>query len=229
MTRVFYNGLPSVTAAEMRRIDRTAMEERGIPAALLMENAGRLTAFELGKREQPGSAFAILCGKGNNGGDGLVCARYLAAEKFAVKVFIVPSAKYNGLVEANLLRLREAGVCAEPLSPENFGIIAAALKNGAGVDCLLGTGTLGKPQGVYADAITLLNENSRKIYAVDIPSGLNPDDGTAEGVCVTADETFTLGLAKTGLINNAGKAHAGLVTVLDIGFPRDVIASVLGL
>jgi len=226
-----------LTAAQMREVDRRAIEERGIPGHVLMESAGKSVA-DLIRRAvvEPGGASAIVfAGKGNNGGDGHVAARHLAQWGIAVRIVLAGKIGDVAGDAAHHLKLaREAGVPVEevttPLAswPGREALIAAAEKSEILVDALLGIGVKGEVSGVTGDLIDLINAARAKrgplVVAVDMPSGINSDTG---GVCsraVTADYTVTMGLPKLGLMVGDGIAHSGQVSVADLGYPADLIA-----
>lgn len=223
---MYYNGLPCVTAAEMRAIDSLSINEFNIPVSALMENAGRALAVKLIVREASGEPVTIICGRGSNGGDGLVCLRYLQHAGYKARAFIMPPGPngYGELVDKNIESARAAGCHLELFSEE---MVETVVPKGVVLDCLLGTGASGVPAGLVASAIGLINRFCGNIYAADIPTGLDADTGIAAGVCVTARETFCIGLPKTGLVTEAGRRFAGVVTVLDIGFSQSAVDRVL--
>ena len=203
-------GLPD--AERMRATDRWAIAEQGIPGIDLMERAGEgLAAFaaELAPGDGP---IAVVCGKGNNGGDGYVAARLLREQGRAVRVLtIAPVSELKGDALTNAERLP-----GEP--PETFS--AGALEDAAlAIDALLGTGFSGAPHGPAAEAIDALNAWGGPVVACDVPSGVDASTGEVEGAAVEAVATATFAAAKPGLWINPGKAHAGAVRVIDIGIP----------
>ncbi len=210
--------LPAVTAARMREIDRLAVG-RGIKVLDLMENAGRAVAAEV----QGYDRVAVCCGRGANGGDGLVAARYLKEKGSQVQVFLCAAkGSYPEPVAVNLERAKAAGVSV--VAAED----AVALQNGLAqadviLDGLLGTGSSGKPEGTIAQVIEAMTRSAKPIVTVDIPSGLDPDTGEAQGACAPAVLTLTLGLPKIGLLKPEAKKYVGELKVLDIGFPPDLL------
>lgn len=225
-----YAGLPAVTAARMKRLDAIA-ESRGLKAMDLMENAGRGVAREavawLKARglEAGKTRVVVCCGRGANGGDGLVAARYLAEEGATVEVFIAGPKKgeqYSPFIKTNVDRARSAGVSIsvfETDAPLNRSLEGADVV----LDALLGTGSAGKPAGAVKDMIQAITRSRKPVLAVDIPSGLHPDTGHHSGVFVAAAATFTLALPKRGLLAPHAKKNVGELKVLDIGFPPDLL------
>ncbi len=226
-----FEGLRAVSAAEMAAIDR-ASERSGVPPLELMENAGRAVAeqaadylmMRLGKPIES-SRVVVCCGRGNNGGDGLVAARHLKAKGCAVSVFIVPSREpgYGSEVKANLRKAAEAGVPVRELGKEGDWLERGLAEADLAVDALLGTGSSGKPAGVVREAIQGMMRSGKPIIAVDIPSGLNPDSGHHSGVFVRAARTLALGLPKKGLLAPHAAQNVGELKVLDIGIPKQVL------
>jgi NAD(P)H-hydrate epimerase len=224
-----FDGLPVVTAEKMKYLDTKASQEYGVPSHVLMENAGRAVAEaaldfalrELGKGPAA-LCVAVCCGKGNNGGDGLVAARYLKQAGAAVKVFILPpkEAGYGELVVRNLQAAKEAGVPVQMTGKEDLEALPAAfLAADVLLDALLGVGAVGKPTGPVHRVIQLMNKSGRPIIAVDLPSGLSADTGHHSGVYVIARLTLTLGFAKSGLMAAHAQQNTGKIKVLSIGYP----------
>ncbi|GAB4029558.1 MAG: hypothetical protein Fur0012_04100 [Elusimicrobiota bacterium] len=224
-----FQDLPVVTADKMKYLDRIATLEYGIKEETLMENAGKALSDETLAyiQKNPGALkIALFCGRGNNGGDGLVCARYLKAAGANVKIFVVaPGEKgYGKLVVENMNRAREAGVPVFLSEPENL----IEIEKEAGsydifIDALLGISAMGKPAGVVKRLIQIMNKAGKPIIAADIPSGLSPDTGHHSGVFVTAALTVTFGFAKTGLMAPHAQKNIGILKVAPIGYPAELI------
>jgi ADP-dependent NAD(P)H-hydrate dehydratase / NAD(P)H-hydrate epimerase len=201
-------GLPD--PERMRATDAWAIEERGIPGLELMERAGRGLADVVGEVASSGPV-AVVCGKGNNGGDGYVAARVLRDEGREVRVLAVaPVEELRGDARANAERVD--GI--EAFDATRLDGCAVA------VDALLGTGFAGTPHGAVAEAIAGLNAAGLPVVAADVPSGVDAAAGVVEGEAVRAAATATFAAAKPGLWINPGKAHAGTVRVIDIGIPE---------
>ncbi|HWI63945.1 MAG TPA: NAD(P)H-hydrate dehydratase [Symbiobacteriaceae bacterium] len=205
-----------VSAEQMRTIENRVFTKYGIPSNVVMEIAGRQVAVlarRLNQEKHPGS-IVVVCGRGNNGGDGLVAARWL--RHWGLSVQAVVWSAFDDLppdAQAALHAARMAGV--QILMPAQA---AEALHNaGLIIDAVLGTGSVGSARGLAAEAIKLINQAGRPVLAVDIPSGVTTDTGKAEGPAVRADYTVTFGLPKLGLFQFPGTDLAGKVIVADIG------------
>jgi ADP-dependent NAD(P)H-hydrate dehydratase / NAD(P)H-hydrate epimerase len=220
--------LPVFTADEMRRLDRRAITELGVPGATLMENAGRgaadaIRAFDPGltDSERP---VVIVAGKGGNAGDGFVVARALKAHGIGVSVLLTTRAdEISGDTAVKLAAMRAAGI--EPAVVEDEDRGAGALAGACLiVDALLGTGTRGAPEGLTARLIDRINASDRPVVALDIPSGLPADGGSPPGPAVRAALTATFAGLKRGLVMGPGVELAGRVEVVPIGIPAAEVA-----
>ncbi|HEY3398208.1 MAG TPA: NAD(P)H-hydrate dehydratase [Armatimonadota bacterium] len=216
------------TAEQMRQIDRRASEEWGIPGLVLMENAGSAVARAAESRWQasgePGPVV-LLCGPGNNGGDGLVAARHLHNRDLPVQVFLLAAAdRLRGDAATNYALARRFGV---PLVEQPSPAALRRALSGAGlvVDALLGTGLSGPIRGEIGRALGLLEDCLAPVLAVDIPSGVNSETGAIMGVAAPADLTLTLGLGKPGLYCYPGRAYCGEIEVVDLSLPRELLES----
>jgi NAD(P)H-hydrate epimerase len=220
-----------VTASEMQEMDRQTIQSFGIPGLVLMENAGRgATWFFLEKfPELKSRRVGVMAGRGNNGGDGYVMARYLSQHDICVTVYLLSEqSKVKGDAAANLKFLDALGVPVIELPDETTfrGRIADLRSEDIWIDAILGTGLKSEVRGYFKSAIDFLNSLERPVFAVDIPSGLNADTGQPCGTCVHARATATFGLAKTGHMIYPGAAHVGELKVIDIGIPRHVVEKV---
>lgn len=211
-----------VGSAEMREIDRTAIEVFGIPSLTLMDRAGRAVAEAALQLASPRGRFVVVCGGGNNGGDGFVAARLLrAAGRDARVLALVPSERLSPDARAVREQAQRAGVAID-----DAGELAAVEAGGGDVvvDAIFGTGLARPPEGAFAGAIARI-EAARaagaRVLAVDVPSGLSADTGRSLGACVRADRTVTFAFQKRGLVLFPGAAFAGEVVVADIGIPAD--------
>jgi NAD(P)H-hydrate epimerase len=209
---------------DARALDERAQRDFGLPGIVLMENAGR-NAAELIAALWPAGEIAILCGRGNNGGDGLVIARHL--DRLGRDVRVVLSASpdsFSGDAAVNLGVVLRSGIrVAAP--PEGDPASWERAIGGAAivVDALLGTGATGEPRGAVAAAIDAANAAKTRaagLFAVDVPSGLDCDTGRPAGRCVRADHTGTFVSEKRGFSAPSAAAFTGRVHVLDIGLPR---------
>ena len=229
----------SLTREQVRAVDLQAIGDYSLPGIVLMENAGRNAAHLLmslassDRLDRP-LRVAIACGRGNNGGDGFVIARHLENLGAEVKLLLAcdPSA-YRGDAAVNHAVAVRAGIPIEPLESAPLEAWSAALAGSDWiVDALLGTGSSGAPRGAVATAIRAINlarhphgSDSRagKIFAVDIPSGLDCDTGLAAGECLRADVTATFVARKIGFDAPGAGAFTGAIHVLDIGVPRRLL------
>jgi NAD(P)H-hydrate epimerase len=222
--------IPIATADEMRRADRRAIAELGVPGLVLMENAGR-GAADLIERvfgPAPTHRIALVCGKGSNGGDGFVAARHLAGRGAEVAVWLIAAAgDVAGDAAANLEVLRRGGIAVtEVATAARIGELAGALaRTTLVVDALLGTGARGPAQGLTAEAIGAINRAGRPVCALDLPSGLLADAAHVPGAAVQADLTVTFGLAKPALYLLPAAARAGRVEIADLGVPTAWLAA----
>lgn len=204
----------------MRAIDRHAIDRIGIPAAVLMENAGRAVAEELMEwsrgKTLPSLPWLVLVGKGNNGGDGIVAARHLIERGVQASLLYAEDPEQLGGDAA--LQRDIAGRLGIPAMVYRPGEIDWSGYSGI-VDGLLGTGTRGAPREPYASLIREANGSGLPIAAIDIPSGLNADTGETGDPCIRAELTVTLAFAKCGLVQYPGVSVAGRVVVKPIGIP----------
>jgi NAD(P)H-hydrate epimerase len=206
-----------VTRAEMRVLDRRAIEEAGVPAAALMENAGRAVADEAA-RMAAGGLVVLVCGKGSNGGDGFVAARHLDNRGVPVRVVAIEPARLEGDALANYRALRFTGADVRTLGAAWLPEIRSALEGASVVvDAIFGTGLEGPLREPWPAVIGAVNACGVPVLAVDIPSGLDCDTGEPLGAAVRAAKTVTMHAAKAGF--EKGRAFTGEVIVADIGIP----------
>ena len=216
------------TAAQMRELDRQAIQERKIPSIDLMERAAEgvaEAALELLPLRPGKCRAAVFCGTGNNGGDGIAAARLLFLKGVRVRVFLVGSYEKmtpDALEETR--RLSECGVELERFDPEDLTQSAWARGSHVLIDAIFGVGLSREiiPDSVYAAAIRLMNECSGAVVAADIASGVETDTGRALGCAVRADKTVAFTFKKVGQAVGDGVLLSGDVTVWDIGIPKDL-------
>lgn len=219
-----------LSRAEVREVDRRAIDEFGMSGLVLMENAGRGCVdvlCSLGRR----GPVAVVCGRGNNAGDGFVIARHLDIRGIAVKtVLIAAPDELRGDAAANYAILVRSKVPIADLSqPFSAGKFVAELADvELIVDALLATGATGAPRPPMDEAIRLMNQAQAKRLAVDLPSGLDCDTGWPAEPTFRADHTCTFVAAKIGFTNSAAAAYLGQVHVLDIGAPRLLLQAIAG-
>jgi NAD(P)H-hydrate epimerase len=215
--------LPVFTGEEMRRLDERAIRELGIPGATLMENAGRgaaeavLAWLAASKRPARGRRVAIVCGKGGNGGDGFVVARWLKRRGVRCDVLLAADpAEVRGDAAGKLRELEKAGGRAVAIT--NAAALAPVLARAdLIVDALLGTGARAAPDGRVAETICAINASGRPVLALDVPSGVPADGSAPAHAVVRADATVTFAGLKRGLVVSPGRELAGPVSIVDIG------------
>lgn len=225
-----------LTVEQSRAIDAWAMQTLGIPGLVLMENAGRGCAEHILKALPSGGAARVLllCGPGNNGGDGFVIARHLASAGAAVDVVLAAAPeKSTGDAGVNMriieqMRLPVVRAC-EPGGLSRVSALVAAAD--VIVDALLGTGSRGGPRGVITDLICIANATPARPLpaggarrpqrvAIDIPSGLDADTGAVFEPCFRADLTLTMVASKVGFARDSAQSCLGRVELIDIGISR---------
>lgn len=218
---------PLVSAEEMRALDRLTIEEREIPGEVLMESAGRALAGPvLGWHARAGrdaSPIRILCGAGNNGGDGFVLGRHLHAEGVATETILVGDpARLPPDAASNWRRLAAVGAPHRVLEASTGRADWQALLEDASVivDALFGTGLARPVEGGLAELIEVVreaHEGGVPVVSVDVPSGICADTGAILGAAIAADETVTISLPKIGLALEPGRTHAGAISVARVG------------
>lgn len=205
------------TSAELREIDRHAAEVLGVPTALLMENAGRAVAEAVRGLLGPGGRAFVVCGRGNNGGDGYVAARHLHAEKLPVFLYVMASAdQLKGDAGLNARATRACGV-------REVGSLESAGCGDVVVDALLGTGLSRPVEGVALERIREMagaRQRGARVLSVDLPSGVDADRPHPPGEAVQADVTVTLHALKPALVQYPARALAGEVRVGELGIPH---------
>lgn len=209
---------PLLDAETMRAVDRWAIDERGVGSLDLMERAGAGVARAV-ERIVPDGPVAVMCGKGNNGGDGLVVARLLReAGRSVTVVCATPVDDFAGDARMNLERLE--GEAPLELAEDRERAERALTDAAVVVDALLGTGFQGEPRGTVGEAIELMNAARAPVVSVDMPSGVDASTGVVSAAAVRAASTVTFHAHKPGLWIAPGKGQAGKVERIDIGIPR---------
>jgi hydroxyethylthiazole kinase-like uncharacterized protein yjeF len=215
-------------AEEMQELDRKAIETYRIPGMILMENAGR-GAAEVISHTFPDihkKKIAIISGKGNNGGDGFVIARYLLNQGVSVRVYLLADPKgLRGDAETNfnIFQRMKGEVISVPSSKDYVRVKKDLEKFDILVDGIFGTGLDAEVRGYYREVIDHLNTLQRPIVAIDIPSGLDADTGKPLGTAIRASLTITFGLPKVGHLLPPGIDYVGEVRVIDIGLPKRLV------
>lgn len=204
------------TAAQAARYDRISIDERGVPEAALMENAGRQAALIIDRLFPKGRVVALV-GSGNNGGDALVCLRALAAWGRRVSAVLVGNRPETDPV------LHGWDLSASVFDPERPGAedqLGQRLEEAAVlVDGLLGTGIRGAPRARQAGAIGVVNQANGAVVALDTPSGVDGTSGDVPGSAIRADVTIAFGWPKLGTLLHPGREHCGRIVAVEIGFP----------
>jgi ADP-dependent NAD(P)H-hydrate dehydratase / NAD(P)H-hydrate epimerase len=217
-----------LNAAQMREADRFTIEEIGLPSLVLMENAGRqvAAAMEAAYETELGGRVAVLCGRGNNGGDGFVVARTLLQRGIDTVVFVVGAVSdVRGDARVNLDILGRLGVTVVEINDEqtwelHFSEISQCTLI---VDALFGTGLTTPLAGMLETVVADINASDIPIVSIDLPSGLTSDSPQLIGDCIDASMTVTLAAPKLPLVLPPGEAYAGDVVIADIGIPYEVI------
>ncbi len=215
---------PSITADQMREVDRAMVEDYGIQLTQMMENAGRnlahLARYRLLEGDPRGERVLVLAGKGGNGGGGAVCARRL--HNWGAEVHVVtagPSPTFQGVPAQQLDILRSMGVPVSDGS-ESPELPAADLI----VDAIIGYSLRGAPTGVAAGLILAANAHGAPILSLDVPSGVDATTGRVYDPAIRATATLTLALPKTGLDSSKAIPNVGELYLADISVPRELYA-----
>ncbi len=208
------------SVSQMRNLDHKAITEFGIPDEILMENAGQAAYFvilnEMGIKDHN---FVVFCGTGNNGGDGLVVARKIHSNGGKVTVLLLgDEVKFKGAAERNFKIISKLPI--EVLHIKSAESISSDLSQAdAIIDAILGTGLEREVTGLYKAVIQAINGSGKKVFSIDIPSGINGNTGEIMGIAVKADHTITFGLPKRGNLLYPGYEMGGKLWVSHISFP----------
>lgn len=244
--------MKSVTASQMKRLDRLASEKFGISTLVLMENAGRGIADlaervipvrfsariaadpSFGGRRESRAEILIVCGKGNNGGDGFVAARHLFNRGYQIQVVVLVDPrelKGDTIINYKILKNMRIPILSlrgpKGRSNLNPGLLRSlrslAMTADLIIDAIFGTGLKRKVTGLASEVIFILNRSGKKILSVDIPSGLHADTGRPMGSTVCANITGTLALPKSGMMHSVARKYTGKIKVLDISIPAQLL------
>ncbi len=221
------NFYPLVTAAQMQALDRRTIQEAKVPGTTLMERAGKGVVQVLEQELGPSSGknIVVFCGKGNNGGDGLVIARLLSRNR--AKIHVVLLANPKELTQDSRYMYRRLIKSAKSVTihpePSEKTIHAVTTKADIIIDALLGAGLSTPVRESYCRAIQIMNTSEAPTIAVDLPSGIHSDSGAAMGTAVNAQTTVTFGVPKIGLYLGDAIDHAGTITTVDIGIPQSYV------
>ncbi len=224
--------IPVLSRSEMRKFDAHAVSACEVPSLLLMENAGRgaadCIARELRLEPNSGARIVIVCGGGNNGGDGFVVARRLLTLGADPRLYLLVKAeRLTGDALANYRSFIGVGGAVVELSPHQLSQLGSAFESArAVVDAVLGTGLDREVTGFLRYAIEFINGAPCPRFALDIPSGIDADTGRVLGAAVRADVTITFAQQKLGLLTPSGLLHAGKVHTVDIGVPSSSLTHI---
>lgn len=210
--------MESISCQEMKEIDSYAINTVGIPSIVLMENAALKVINNI---DLNFNNFTVVCGRGNNGGDGLAVARHLIIKGKKVRIYIVGDIK-NGTEDFNINLSILKNLKAEIINIKNEKELLQLKEDlsvsDTTIDALFGIGLKRNIEGLYFEVIKMINNESKQIISVDIPSGIDGDTGKPMGICVKADKTVTFHKMKKGLLNCGD--NAGEIIVEDIGIPN---------
>lgn len=214
--------MKTITASQAKLFDKKAREIYNLSTLVLMENAGRAVAEEIIRLKK--RRIAIFCGKGNNGGDGFVCARHLLAGGIKPDLFLAGKASdVRGEARLNmdiLLRLKRRMF---EIDEKNIALLKEKVRRyDLIVDAVFGVGFKGSIEGLFRDLIKLINSSGAYILSVDIPSGLNADTEEPPEICVRANRTVTFMAKKRGMVKGKGPEYCGKILVKGLGFPARV-------
>jgi NAD(P)H-hydrate epimerase len=219
-----------VTTAEMQKIESVAQKDFYISSLILMENAGKEAAFFIGQKIFSGltnKRVIIVVGKGNNAGDGFVLARHLINMGIHTRIFLLNKPEeFSPDALQNYRIISSMGVRIQVLSSEKDlqSLKIAFLYTDIVVDAVFGTGFKGIPPAFFAKVFDVINSSGISVVAIDIPSGIEADNGKVNGKAIRATWTLAMGLPKLGTMVDAGSTYAGEVIVIDISLPRALLS-----
>ncbi len=210
----------AVNAEEMKEIDAYTVERLKLPVLVLMERAALETVRVMKQSLKREDRILVVCGPGNNGGDGVAAGRILFQQGYRVALlFVCGEDHFNSQMRLQTEIARNLGVPVENNSkPGEYTIL---------IDAIFGVGLSRPVEGAYRAAINEINQSKGIVYAIDLPSGISSDTGKVMGTAVRADHTVTYGFKKMGLLLYPGAEYAGTITVADIGFPEEALRRVL--
>jgi NAD(P)H-hydrate epimerase len=220
----------TISSKKARSIDIKTQKKYGISGLILMENAG-LKAAQLAEKllKRKRKKVLVLCGKGNNAGDGFVCARQLLNEGFDVLIYLLYNPSLiKGDAKVNYNILKKVGSKIRSFygkqQKQNFKKIKEEInKSSLIIDAVFGIGFKGRLPDELIELFSKINALNKKLLALDVPSGLNADSGKANPICLKADYTITFGLAKKGFYKNQGPKSCGKVIIDSITFPKPLL------
>lgn len=206
-----------LSAKQAKAIDKLALKKFGLSTLVLMENAGRAVAQEVEKQYKRSNKLAVVCGKGNNGGDGFVALRHLLVKGIKGDLFLLGNV--NDLTSESRKNLEILVKLKQKVIQIKENSILSFKKYDLIIDGLLGVGIKGIVRDSHQKVIIAINKSKAEIISIDIPSGLDATTGKMHGACVNADITVTFIAKKRGLLVADGLLHSGRIIVKDIGLP----------
>ncbi len=209
-----------LTPEQMSAVDKSASFDLHIPSIVLMENAAHAVLEEIRRSLAPKSRVAVICGRGNNGGDGLALARQLFLKDYAVKIYLLAAPDdLTADATVNYLAATALGIDCQLVDELEDSIIKEWQEAELLVDALLGTGCNRLLRGLYLEAVEAMNRSMTPIFSIDIPSGLNGERGVAMGNAVKAEKTIVLAAYKLGNLLGRAKEYCGEMVLADIELP----------
>jgi len=218
--------MKKLSVQQIQAVDRLAIDVYGVPSLVLMENAGRCVAQEVLAflKYKPRPSVCVVCGIGNNAGDGFVVARHLLNHNVKVKIYLVGKAshlKQDAAVNHSILK--KSGYPIKEIQKVTPGFARDIQRCDCVVDAIFGVGLSREVKDPFKAVIDRVNQAARAVIAVDVPSGLNATTGEVAGTCIKAKKTVTFIFAKQGFYKKKGPACAGKVVVVDIGVPKKIL------
>jgi len=209
----------------MAEMDRLSQEKYGIPTLILMENAGRGVSEEVMKELSGKGKVVIVCGKGNNGGDAITCARHLMNNDIDLEIFLIgKTEELKGDAKTNYEIIRKMGALVRELSFESMEFFEKQLEYAVIiVDGIFGTGLSREIREPYKTVIEKIKASGKSVISVDVPSGLNATTGEVLGTCIKAKKTVTMAFPKTGFKKKQGPEFIGELIVKDISIPKELL------
>ncbi|MBN2101399.1 MAG: NAD(P)H-hydrate epimerase [Candidatus Aenigmarchaeota archaeon] len=216
-----------LTAKQTEELDMLAQEKYGIPVLLLMENAGKAVSEEAVESLSGKGKVVLVCGKGNNGGDALVCARHLIENGLDCEIFLIGNPEdLKGEPKTNYEKLKAMTIIRR-LSFESMEFFERELTYAELiVDAIFGTGLSREVGEPYKTIIEKINSSGKPVLSVDVPSGLDATAGEILGTCIKATKTVTFTLPKTGFVKRDGPKVTGEVIVRDISIPKSLLLEI---
>jgi len=211
--------MEKINIKKARLIDEKATKEFGLSTLVLMENAGRSVAEEIIKLKK--KKIAIFCGKGNNAGDGFVCARHLLSRGLNPDIFLLAEiSEVKNEARINLDILLKLKPKIFKINEDNFLFYKNKIKDyDLIIDAIFGIGLKGEISGLFKEVIKAINSLAKYVVSVDVPSGLDANTGRILGTCIKANKTITFLAIKKGMLINKGPRYCGKILVKDLGFP----------